>query len=100
MSPSRKTQPDILLLLIATIALIGVVFITAHQTYSNGHGLDVHFQENTYGIVVAAFVTALCVLEMVGCNWDRGLLDLVLDGWNSRGKEKTQEVLKEKEVFS
>lgn len=99
MSPSRKTQPDILLLLIAAIALVGVVFITAHQTYRNGHGLEVHFQENLYGIVVAALVTTICVLEMVGCNWDRGLLDRVFELWNSSSKEKADE-LKEKEAFS
>ena len=90
MTLQHKTQPDILLLLVAATALLGVLLITAHHTYIHGYGLEVHFQENIYGILIAALVTIICVLEMAGWDWDRGYLDRVVEIWNgvATGKEK------------
>jgi hypothetical protein len=87
----KQPSTEHLLLLLASVTLLGVLLITALQTIMAGYSLDAHLRENMYGIVFAAIVTLVCVLEMVGWNWDRGYLDRIIDLLNRAMGRRTEE---------
>ena len=41
-----------------------------------------HLARYSIRITFALFVALVCVLEMVGCNWDRGYLDKAIEVMN------------------
>ena len=88
LSPQIDT---ILLLGGGSLALLGVIGLTTHHTYQNGHGVESYLRENSYGIIVALVVILICVLEGVGFDWDRGVLNWML-GFRDEKRERTEKV--------
>lgn len=96
--PYKSPITEKLLLTLSFISLLGVASTITFISLTNENiTFEDHFQRFACRFAFAMMIFIIVILELTGCNWDRGYLNIVIDFVNVRTGRWGTIVLEEEE---